>query len=166
MKQRAKKRGVGIYAAIVIGVIIVGLAIFYTYTADQAKIRGFTFGNNLQMIQDDLKQLQTEFEAKVSMLKENSITKEEFLEYSENHFAKMEELILRYDKLSTPDAFVTSVDLFKLSTETQLESDRHLVQWIKTGDESEKVRSDALIQESFEYEMAALASYNNAKGSP
>jgi len=32
------------------------------------------------------------------------------------------------------------------------------------GDDSARVRSDSLLQESFEYEMAALASYNLAKG--
>jgi uncharacterized membrane protein len=164
LKQKTKKHSVRIYVAIIIGVIIIGLTVFYTYTADQAKIRGYTFGNNLQMIQDDLKKIQTEFETQISMLEEGSSTRDEFLEYSKKHFSDMEELVLRYDELSIPDSFVVSVNLFKLSTKTQLESDQHLVHWIETGDDAAKIRSDALFQESFEYEMAALASYNNAKG--
>ncbi|MGQ0376224.1 MAG: hypothetical protein ACT4OW_01805 [Nitrososphaerota archaeon] len=165
MKQKSKKcGGFRKYAVIVAAVSIIGLTVFYSYSADQAKLRGYEFGNNLQMIQDDLKKIQTEFESKVTMWKENDLSKEEFLVYVPTHFQQMEDLILRYDTLSTPDAFVNSVKLFKLSTQTQLESDRHLVEWIKTGDDSAKVRSDILFQESFEYEMSALSSYNLAKG--
>src|SRR3970282_1966250 len=131
MKKKSKKdKGFRKYAIIMTAVLIIGLAVFYSYSADQAKLRGYEFGNNLQMIQDDLKKLQTEFESKVTMWKENELNREEFL----------------------------------VSAQTQLESDKQLVEWIKTGDDSARVRSDSLLQESFEYEMAALASYNLAKG--
>ena len=165
MKQKSKKdKGFRKYAVIIAAVLIIGLTVFYSYSADQAKLRGYEFGNNLQMIQDDLKKLQTEFESKVTMWKENELNREEFLVYAQTHFQQIEDLILQYDKLSVPDSFVSSVKLFKLSTQTQLESDKQLVEWIKTGDDSARVRSDSLLQESFEYEMAALASYNLAKG--
>ena len=165
MKQKSKKdKGFGKYAVVVAAVLIVGITVFYSYSADQAKLRGYEFGNNLQVIQDDLKKLQAEFESKITMWKENELSTDEFLAYSQTHFEQMEALILLYDNLSTPDAFVSAVKLFKLSTQTQLESDKQLVEWIKTGDDSAKVRSDSLLQESFEYEMAALASYNLAKG--
>jgi len=165
LKQKSKKyKGFRKYAVIIAAILIISLTVFYSYTADQAKLRGFEFGNNLQSIQDDLKKTQTNFESKVTMLKENNLSKEEFLSYAQTHFQEMEELILRYDRLATPDSFVNSVKLFKISTQTQLESDRQLIEWIKTGDDSAKVRSDSLFQESFEYEMAALSSYNLAKG--
>lgn len=165
MKQKSKKdKGFRKYAIIIAAILIISLTVFYSYSADQAKLRGYEFGNNLQVIQDDLKKIQIDFEAKVTMLKENDLNKEEFLVYAQTHFQQMEELILRYDKISTPDAFVGAVKLFKLSTQTQLESDKQLVEWIKTGDDSAKTRSDSLFQESFEYEMAALSSYNLAKG--
>ena len=165
MKQKSKNdKGFRKYAIIVAAVLIIGLTVFYSYSADQARLRGYEFGNNLQMIQEDLKKIQTEFESKVTMWKENDLSTDEFFVYSQTHFQQIDELILRYDKLSTPDAFASSVKLFKLSTQTQLESDKQLVEWIKTGDDSAKTRSDSLLQESFEYEMAALYSYNLAKG--
>lgn len=165
MKQKSKKyKGFRKYAVIIAAILIISMTVFYSDTADQAKLRGFEFGNNLQSIQDNLKKTQTNFESKVTMLKENNLSKEEFLSYAQTHFQEMEELILRYDRLATPDSFVNSVKLFKISTQTQSESDRQLIEWIKTGDDSAKVRSDSLFQESFEYEMAALSSYNLAKG--
>ncbi len=151
--------------AIGVGVIIVGLAIFFTYSADQARIRGFNFGNNLQAIQDELKQTQTEFYSKKALFDENSISKQEFLEFSESHLQKMQEIFEKYDELTPPESFANSVELFKISTQKQIESDRFLVEWIRTNDTSNKVRSDLLLQESFENEMAALASFTKAKNS-
>lgn len=151
------------YLAVGIGVIVVGLAIFFTYSADQAKIRGFNFGNSLQTIQDELKQTQTEFYSKKTMLDENTISKEEFLEFSELHLQRMQDILEQYDELTPPESFASSVELFKMSTQKQIESDRYLIEWIRTNDTSNKVRSDLLLQESFENEMAALASFTKAK---
>jgi len=148
----------------IIGILIIGSVIFYTYNTEQAKIRGFTFGNNLQTIQDELKQIQDTFDSKRIMFEEGNMSKEEFLEYSKKHVKEFEELILKYDELPTPKSFVPAVKLFKLSSETQFLSDKELIKWIEAGDESARFRSDKILQESFEYEAAALALYNSAKG--
>lgn len=151
------------YIAVGVGILVVLLAAFFTYSADQAKIRGFNFGNDLQAIQDEVKQIQTEFYSKKSSFDEKSITKEEFLEFANTHILKMDEVAAKYDELAPPDSFSSAVKLFKMSTEKQLESDRFLIEWIKTDDISNKVRSDLLLQESFESELAGLASFNEAK---
>ncbi len=163
MKHHVLKKTKTTYIAAGIGILIITLGIFYTYSADQAKIRGFNFGNKIQAIQDELKQVQSEFYFKKSMLGENQMTKDEFFEFTQKHFQKLEEIISKYDSLSPPDSFAKSVELFKISTQKQLESDRHLVEWLKTNDTADRVRSDLLLQESFEDEMAALASFNKAK---
>ena len=147
------------------GVIIVAIAVFYFYSADQAKIRGFNFGNSLDAVQGELKQVQTDFYSKKRLLDENTITKEEFLEFSEEHVEKMEEMVSKYESLVSPNSFVKAVELFKTSTQKQLESDRFLIECIRTNDTSDRVRSDLLLQESFENEMAALSSFEKAKNS-
>jgi hypothetical protein len=151
------------YLAVGVGIIVVALATFYFYSADQAKIRGFNFGNSLDAIQDELKQVQTDFYSKKRLLDENAITKEEFLKFSDEHIKKMEELVSKYESLASPESFTKAVELFKTSTQKQLESDRFLINWIRTNDTSDRVRSDLLLQESFENEMAALSSFEKAK---
>jgi len=163
-KQRSKKSGLKrLQIVIVIGVILIGVSIYYFYSAEQAQIRGYTFGNELQAIQDELKDEQADFYSKVSMWKENSISKDQILEYSDVHVLKMKNIIIKYTDLNIPDAFSGSVKLFKLSTETQLESDQHLINWMKNDDRGEKIRADELLQASFEYEMVALSSFEEAK---
>jgi hypothetical protein len=152
------------YIAVGVGVVIVTLAVFFIYSADQARIRGFNFGSSLEAIQDELKQTQTEFYSKKAMLDEKTISREEFFAYSDIHLQKMQDTLSKYDSLSPPESFAKSVMLFKTSTQKQIESDELLIEWMRTNDTSNKVRSDLLLQESFEDEMAALASYTKAKG--
>lgn len=151
---------------IILGIIAVGaigLVIAYYYSAEQTRIKGFTFGNNLQRIQEDLKKIQTDFQSEITVLEEGEISKDEFLSYSEMHILKMDELVSRYDVLDPPQIFSSSVELFKLSTQSQIESDKEIILWIQSGDTDAKIRSDSLLEESFGYEMAALAKFNAAK---
>jgi hypothetical protein len=163
---RTKKSGSKKLGFLIIATILVIATIYYFYSAEQAQIRGYNFGNELQAIQDDLKDEQADFYSKVSMWKEASITKDQILEYGHTHVLRMNDIITKYTELQMPDAFSGSVKLFKLSTETQLESDQHLLSWIENDDETEKIRADELLQASFEYEMAALASFEKTKRNP
>ena len=144
------------YAAIAVGVIIIGMSIFFVYSSEQAKMRGEAFGKALEFVQDDLRKQTHSFDSKVSMFKQGDISKDEFLELSGLHTAEMITIIVRYDNLQIPQPFVSAVKLFKLSAETQLESDKYMLEWVSTGDITAHVRSDQLLHQSFQYEQAAL----------
>ena len=144
------------YIAISVGVIIVALSVFFVYSNDQAKERGKAFGKAIEFVQDDLRKQTHSFDSKVSMFKQGDISKDEFLELSGLHIAEMVTIIVRYDNLQIPQPFVSAVKLFKLSAETQLESDKYMLEWVSTGDITAHVRSDQLLHQSFQYEQAAL----------
>jgi hypothetical protein len=151
------------YLVIAVGIGIIALAVFFTYSADQAKNRGEYYGNSLKLIQEELKQTQTEFYSKKTMFDKNTITAQDFILFGNTHIQKMKEILAKYDTLSPPETFVKSTELFKASTQKQIESDEYLIEWVRTNDTSHRIRSDLLLQESFENEMAALASFNQAK---
>ena len=163
MKKKPANSKKGTYIAIVVGAIIIVLVVAFNYYLDQAKISGERFGNNLQQIQEDLKNQVLDYESKIRMWQEGDLTKQEILKISESHLKGLENILSRYGTLLPPQAFAPSLELFKLSTQSQLESDRLLKEWIETGDSSTKIRSDEILQQSFEYETSALASYNMAK---
>jgi len=135
----------------------------YNYSYDQTRQKGLKFGNDLQQIQEEVKQLQVEFNSKITQWKEGDLNQQELEAFSKEHVEKMQDVILRYDDLIAPKSFAPSVELFKLSTQAQLDSDKEFMEWINTNDESHSVRSDSLLQESFDYEMTALAEFNAAK---
>ena len=148
------------YAAISVGVIIIALSMFFVYSGDQAKERGKAFGKAIEFVQDDLRKQTHSFDSKVSMVKQGDISKDEFLDFAEKHQNEMEKIILRYDNLQTPKLFVPAVELFKLSSETQLEADKYVMEWIRTGDETAQIRSDSFYYQSLQYEQAALLEFN------
>lgn len=158
--KKSKKQNIVIVS---IAIIIVGAIAGYNYSVEQTKQKGLRFGNELQQIQEEVKQLQTEFNSKITQLKEGDLSQQELSEYSKNHIEKLQNVILKYDNLTPPKQFAPSVELFKLSTQAQLDSDKEFIEWVKTSDDSHNIRSDSLLQESFEYEMMALGEFNAAK---
>ena len=146
-----------------IAISIIGAIVAYNYSVDQTKQKGLQFGIELEQIQNDVKDTQTKFYSEKTRWEEGDITKEELFEFYDKHLEEFTKIISRYDELTPPELFKSSVDLLKLSSETQLESDSEFIQWIKTEDESAKVRSDTLIQESLEYEMLGLVEFYSAK---
>ena len=158
-----KKNKIQNITIVVIGIIIIGVIIAYNYSSEQTKQKGFQFGNELAEIQQDVAELQIKFYSEKTKWNENDITKDELLKYYEEHVDKFEGIISKYDKLSTPELFESSVELFKISSETQLKSDVEYIKWITTGDESAKVRSDTQIQEAYEYENLGLMEFQLAK---
>ena len=159
-----KKKNSVVYAAIIVGILVVSSTIFFVYSNDQAKLRGQMFGNELKQIQDNVKKNTHLYDSNISLFKEGNLDREKFLEYAEKHKDEMSKIILLYDSLQIPNGFQTAVELFKLSSETQLESDIQMMEWVKTGNDAAHIRSDVLLQESFDYEMAALSEYKLAQG--
>jgi len=144
-------------------ILIIGSIIAYNYSADQTKQKGLQFGIELNQIQEDVNQLQIKFYSEKNRWEEGDISKEGLSEFYEKHLIKFKETISRYDELTPPELFKSSVELLKLSSESQLKSDSEFIEWIKTGDESAKVRSDTQIQEALEYEMLGLVEFYSAK---
>jgi hypothetical protein len=150
---------------IIAGIIIVGSVIAFNYNLDQAKLTGQKFGDDLALIQSDLKNETHAFDTNLSSYENGQLSKEQMLNITESHIEKMQNFLIRYDNLRTPDAFVPSLQLFRLSTQTQLESDKLLKEWVQTGDNTTRAKSDSLLQQSFQYEVNALQSFKNAKSS-
>lgn len=151
--------------AITIGIVVIVAAIVINYNLDQANLSGQRFGNNLAFIQSELKNETLSFDANLTMYEKDQISKDQMLNITDVHIAKMKNILTKYDSLSPPEPFIASLRLFRLSTQAQLESDIALKEWIQTGDNSTRAKSDQLLQQSFQYEMSALQSFNNAKSS-
>ena len=155
LKKRVIRRAI----FLVIGIIAITGIIIYNYDIDQINARGKIFGDMLKSIQDDLKTEQADFEIKLSTARAGEYTPKEFSAHAENHFSIMQDLVDRYEDLKPPKPYESATNLFKLSTISQLDRDRQGVLFITTGDSSYEIRAKDLHQESFEYELAALADY-------
>ena len=161
MKNRPKKKKqISVRIAVSVGIVIIALSVFFVYSSEQAKIRGEAFGKAIEFVQEDLRKTYHSFDSKVSMFNQGNITKDDFLKFAEKHELEMEKIILRYDNLQTPQPFAPAVKLFKLSAETQFEADKYIIEWIRTGDDTARIRSISSYDQSLQYEQAGLFEFN------
>ena len=161
MKNRPKKKKqTSVRIAVSVGVVIIALSIFFVYSSEQAKIRGEAFSKAIEFVQEDLRKTYHSFDSNVSMFNQGNITKDYFLKFAEKHELEMEKIILRYDNLQTPQSFAPAVKLFKLSAETQFEADKYIIEWIRTGDDTARIRSISSYDQSLQYEQAGLFEFN------
>ncbi len=158
-----KKKKIQNIIIVGIAISIIGAIASYNYSVEQTKQKGLQFGMALERIEKDVSDLQTKFYSEKNSWQEGDISKERLLEFYEIHLNEFKEIISKYDELTPPELFKSSVVLLKLSSETQLQSDSEYIEWIKTGDESAKIRSDTLIQEAYEYQNLGLAEFQSAK---
>ena len=163
MRKKKEAKSKITQLAIAIGIIIVILVIAINYYLDQTKLSGQRFGDQLAQIQADLKNETLNFDVHLTQFKNGHVSKDQMQKITDEHINTIQNILPRYDGLKAPDLFVPSLQLFRLSTETQIESDKSLRDWIMTGNNASKLKSDQLLQQSFQYEMNALQSYENAK---
>jgi hypothetical protein len=149
--------------AIISGIAVIGIVIFVNYYLDQTTLSGQRFGDQLAQIQLDLKNETQNFDDHLTQYKNGQISKDQMLKITDDHILAVQNILPQYEKLKAPELFAPSLQLFKLSTETQIESDKTLREWIITGNNATSAKSDQLLQQSFQYEMNALQSYENAK---
>ena len=146
-----------------IAILIIGSIVAYNYSIDTTKQKGLQFGNELNQIENNISDIQRDFYSEKTKWVEGDISKEELLKYYDIHIDNFKKEINNYDRLTPPELFESSVALLKMSAETQLESDLQFIEWIKTEDPSAKIRSDTLIQESYEYQNLGLVEFQTAK---
>ena len=158
-----KKKKIQNIIILSIASLIIGSIIAYNYSTDTTKQKGLQFGNELSQIENNISDIQGKFYSEKTKWVEGDISKEELLKFYEIHIIEFREEISEYDKLTPPELFQSSVTLLKISAETQLESDLQFIEWIKTGDDKAKIRSDTLIQEAYEYQNLGLVEFQTAK---
>ncbi|MFB1007204.1 MAG: hypothetical protein QMC57_06135, partial [Nitrosopumilus sp.] len=158
-----KKKKIQNISILTIAILIIGSIIAYNYSVDITKQKGLQFGNELNQIENNISDIQEKFYSEKIKWVEGDISKIELLKFYKIHVDNFKKNISKYDELTPPELFKSSVALLKISAETQLESDLQFIQWIETGDESAKIRSDALFQESYEYQNLGLVEFQTAK---
>ena len=136
-------------------------ALWQAYSAEQTRQAGAEFGTDLSRIQDDLRSMQDGFSDLSSGW--DRMDGREAGRLADEHLSAMASLVERYSELDPPPGFGPSVELFRMSAQSQLESDREYVLWLEGGGEGHRLRSDALLQDAFELETAALGKFERAK---
>lgn len=162
-RRKKKRRGAVAVAAVAVAAAVAASVVGYSYYIDYLRAKGAAFSAEIESIQDDLAAMQEAFEAVAAGFEAGEIAEEELEARAEAHFESLDSLLKRYDALDPPAPFAASVDLFRLSAESQLERDREEVRWLLTGDAAHDERAGRLHQDAFAYELSALAEFKEAQ---
>lgn len=105
------------------------------------------------------KSLQNEtlsYDGQLSLYEHGNLTQQEILDISDRHLSNMANFLGECQHLELPNAFQPSLPLFCLSIQSQMDSDKMLHDWIDTGNETLREKSDTMLNDSFNYETKGL----------
>jgi len=148
-------------ASIIMIMIIICVSILYIYNNETNIEKCEVLHTKFEILQNELNASQNNFENQIKMFKHNSLNKEKIMQDLQKHNKNLEGLMAKYNDLKAPSDLMNSVNLFKLSLVAQYESNYWMIKWVHTNNQSDLIRSDYLLQNSFEYESGALSMYNS-----
>jgi hypothetical protein len=114
----------------------------------------------LQEISDQSRATTQNYEDSVGKWKNGMITDTEMLTITDNDLAQLQSLLSRLKSLEPPEKFKEGHELSILSLEYELQSNKHMRNYVETGDQAEYEKSLELLQLAFNYESRAFAAFS------
>ncbi|MCY3853719.1 MAG: hypothetical protein OXF28_01125 [Thaumarchaeota archaeon] len=144
-----------------ISISIISLSIFFVYNETSHQATCESSYNNLIKLQNQLKELQSKFDSNIKLFKNNMMNKDDVIKHSKSYGKNIENLINSYKRLDIPIEMHNSDILYKMSLDTQYKSNQLMIKWLNNQNDSNLIRSNYFLQNSFEYESGAITLYNN-----
>lgn len=148
---------IAIAVGIVGGVIGINAVLLAQVTGTERYLR------NLQEISDQSQVITQNYEDSIAKWNEGLIDDEEILQITDENLGQLEALLSRLKLLDPPEQFREGHDMSVLSLEYELQSNRHMRNYIETGDEQEYERSSELLQLAFNYESKAFEAFAKSR---
>lgn len=142
-------------------IIVICISSLYIHNDELNVEKCITLHHELELLQNELNIIQSRFDKKMKTFQNNLVSKEKITQYSNEYNKNLEILSNKYDDLEVPANLLNSINLFKLSVDTQQQSNNLIIKWIQDNNQSNLRRSYYLLQNSYEYESGALSLYNS-----
>lgn len=142
-------------------IIVICISSLYIHNDELNVEKCITLHHELELLQNELNIIQSGFDKKIKTFQNNLVSKEKIIQYSNEYNKNLEILSNKYDDLEVPTNLLNSINLFKLSVDTQQQSNNLIIKWIQDNNQSNLRRSDYLLQNAYEYESGARSLYNS-----
>ncbi len=146
-----------VVAAGVIAVIIAVNAIFITQPSSNEH-----YVIQLQEISDQSMTITQNYESSIGKWEDGLIDNSEMLQITDNNLEQLQSLLSRLKALEPPEKFREGHEMNILSLEYELQSNKHMRNYVETGDQAEYEKSIELFQLAFNYESEAFAAFSKA----
>ncbi len=117
---------------------------------------------SIQSISDQSRAFTQTYENSISEWRDGQISREEMLQITDDQLENLSGLLAKLRGMEPPEKFRLAHELSILSLSHELQSDRHMRNYIETGSDDEYDSSVEFFQKAFDYERQAFEEFSRA----
>lgn len=144
--------GIGIIA------VVIGVSWIMLNQVDSSE----DYVNRIQSISGQSKSFTQEYEDSIARWRDGQIDKREMLQITDTHLERLDNLIVELNNIAPPEKFRNAHEFTTGSISNEMESDRHMRNYIDTGNNDEYQKSVEFLQKAFDDETTAFAEFSKA----
>ena len=147
-------------AIIGIGIIagVVGVSFVFMTQATNSE----NYIKTIQSVSDQSRVFTQTYEDSIAKWQDGQISREEMLKITDDQLESLDGLLAKLKSMEPPEKFRAAHELGILSLSHELQSDRHMRNYIETGNNDEYDRSVEFLQKAFDYETQAFEEFSRA----
>lgn len=147
---------------IIVGIGVIGAVVGVSFVLTTQAANNENYLKTIQSISDQSRTFTLAYEDSLTKWQGGEISKEEILQLTEGHLENLDRLLTKLKSMEPPEKFRTAHELGILSLSHETQSDRHMRNYIETGNEDEYKISAELLQKAFDYETQAFEEFSRA----
>lgn len=150
------------FLVIVIGGAIIATVVGISFVLMTQATDSENYVRSVQSISDQSRAFTQTYENSISEWHDGEISREEMLQITDNQLENLDGLLAKLRGMEPPEKFRLAHELSILSLSHELQSDRHMRNYIETGNNDEYDRSVEFLQKAFDYETQAFEEFSRA----
>ena len=150
------------FLVIVIGGAIIATVVGVSFVMMTQATNSENYIKSIQIISDQSRAFTQTYENSINEWYDGEISREEMLQITDNHLGNLNGLLSKLRGMEPPEKFQLAHELSILSLSHELQSDRHMRNYIETGNDDEYDSSVEFLQQAFDYETQAFEEFSRA----
>ena len=146
----------------IVGAAIIAAVIGVSFVLMTQATNSENYVKTIQSISDQSRVFTKTYEDSIARWQNDQISKEEMLRITDSHLENLDKLLTKLKNVEPPEKFRIAHELSISSLSHELQSDRHMRNYIETGNDNEYEISVELLQKAFDYERQAFEEFSRA----
>jgi hypothetical protein len=149
-------------SVIVIGGAVIAAVIGISFVLTTQASNNENYIKSIQTISDQSRTFTQAYENSINEWRNGEISREEMLQITDDQIENLNALLMKLRGMEPPEKFRLAHELSILSLSHELQSDRHMRNYIETGNDVEYDKSVEFFQQAFDYERQAFEEFSRA----
>ena len=147
---------------VIVGVVIIAVVVGVSFILMTQATNSENYIKTIQSVSEQSRAFTQTYEDYIAKWEDDQISNEEMLQITDSHLENLNGLLTKLKSMEPPEKFRIAHELSVLSLSHELQSDRHMRNYIETGNSDEYEISVELLQKAFDYETQAFAEFSRA----